>query len=313
MPRGSAGARRLRQAAILKLFPPRQPVPPEVRVLEGVRTEYGTRELIEYAVAPRERVRALLLLPAGRRQRRPAVLASHQHAGQYWLGKSEPAGLSAKPMFHYGLELCRQGYVVICPDHLGFEERQPREIDRREGVAAEGREHESLLLADCLLHGSSLTAKYLFDMCQALDVLQEHEQVDRDRLGVIGHSLGGQTALWHAFYDERVRAAFASCGFSTLAAVQKHGIPHNFAAYLPGLLNVGDIDDVVAGIAPRAFGMSHGTQDAIFPMCGVRQVQRRARASFPRGRFLSIVFKGPHCFPDVVKRRAYAFLRRHLG
>ena len=50
MPRGSAGARRLRQAAILKLFPPRQPVPPEVRVLEGVRTDYGTRELIEYAV-----------------------------------------------------------------------------------------------------------------------------------------------------------------------------------------------------------------------------------------------------------------------
>jgi dienelactone hydrolase len=287
-------------------------VPPEVRVLEGVRTDYGTRELVGHAVAPGERVRALLLSPAGRR-RRPAILASHQHAGQYWLGKSEPAGLSANAMYHYGLELCQQGYVVLCPDHLGFEERQPREIDRREGVAPEGREYEALLLADCLLRGSSLTAKYLFDMCQALDVLQEHAQVDRDRLGVIGHSLGGQTALWHAFYDERVRAAFASCGFSTLAAVQKHGIPHNFAAYLPGLLNAGDIDDVVAGVAPRAFGMSHGTQDALFPIAGVQQVRSRAQAAFPKGRVLSIVFRGPHCFPDTVKRRAYAFLRRHLG
>jgi dienelactone hydrolase len=302
-----------RRASILGLFPPRGAVPPEPVLLRGVKSDYGTRELIEYAVAPGERVRAYLLIPSGRTRRRPGLLASHQHAGQYWLGKSEPAGLSANPMYHYGLELCRQGFVVLCPDHLGFEERQPREIDRREGVVPEGREYESLLLADCLLRGSSLTARYLFDMEQALDVLEGHERVDRDRLGVIGHSLGGQTALWHAFHDERVRAAFSSCGFSTLEAVQKQAIPHNFAAYLPGLWTVGDMDDVVAGVAPRAFGMSHGTQDRIFPMEGVRQVQRSARRAFPDGRFLSLVFRGEHCFPDAVKRRAYAFLRRHLG
>jgi dienelactone hydrolase len=301
------------RASILELFPARQAVPPRPAVVEGVKTDYGTRELLEYAVATEERVRAFLLVPSGRKTPRPGVLASHQHAGQYWLGKSEPAGLSSNAMYHYGVDLCRQGYVVLCPDHLGFEERQAREIDRREGVAPEGRENESLLLADCLLHGSSLTAKYLFDMLQALDVLQQHPQVDPDRLGVIGHSLGGQTALWHAFHDERVRVAFASCGFSTLAAVQKHRIPHNFASYLPGLLEVGDIDDVVASIAPRAFGMSHGTQDPIFPMEGVRQVQRRARGAFPKDRFLSIVFRGSHSFPAAVKRRAYAFLRRHLG
>ncbi len=302
-----------RHASILALFPARQPVPPRPRVIEGVKTDYGRRELVEYAVAPGERVRAFLLVPDGGRRRRSGVLASHQHAGQYWLGKSEPAGLSSNAMYHYGVDLCRQGHVVICPDHLGFEERQAREIDRREGVLPEGRENESLLFADCVLHGSSLTAKYLFDMAQALDVLQQHPQVDRDRLGVIGHSLGGQTALWHAFHDERVRVAFSSCGFSTLAAVQKHRIPHNFASYLPGLLQVGDIDDVVASLAPRAFGMSHGTQDPIFPMEGVRQVQRRARSAFPKDRFLSIVFRGAHSFPAAVKRRAYAFLRRHLG
>jgi dienelactone hydrolase len=306
-------ARRAERAALLALLPPRDCVAPEPRRIEGVRTDYGTREVVEYAVAPGERVRALLLSPAGPRRRRPGVLASHQHAGQYFLGKSEPAGLSANAMFHYGLDLCRRGFVVICPDHLGFEERQPREIDRREGRIPEGREYESLLLADCLLRGSSLTAKYLFDMCQALDVLQEDERVDRDRLGVIGHSLGGQTTLWHAFYDERVQAAFASCGFSTLAAVQEHRIPHNFAAYLPGLLNVGDVGDVVAGIAPRAFGMSHGTLDGLFPMEGVHEVRRRAAAAFPKGRLLSILFRGAHGFPDAVKTRAYAFLRRHLG
>jgi dienelactone hydrolase len=281
-------------------------------VLEGAKTDYGTREVIEYAVASGERIRAYLLTPAGPRVRRPGVLASHQHAGQYWLGKSEPAGLSQDAMYHYGVDLCRRGCVVLCPDHLGFEERQPREIERREGAVPEGREYESLLLADCLLHGSSLTARYLFDMLQGFDVLAGHGRVDAERLGVIGHSLGGQTALWHAFYDERVRVAFASCGFSTLAAVQRHRIPHNFASYLPGLLNVGDVDAVVAAVAPRAFGMSHGSEDPLFPMEGVRQVQRRAEKAFPKGRFLGLVFPGPHAFPAAVKRRAYAFLLRHL-
>jgi dienelactone hydrolase len=301
-----------RREALRALFPPRAAVAPQVERIERVPIAGGTRELLEYAVAPGERVRAFLLLPAGRKRPRPGVLASHQHAGQYWLGKSEPAGLSANAMYHYGLDLLRQGFVVICPDHLGFEERQPREIDRREGVVPEGRDEESLLLADCLLKGSSLTARYLFDMVQALDVLAAREEVDAERLGVIGHSLGGQTALWHAFYDERVKVAFASCGFSTLAAVQQRRIPHNLASYLPGLLTVGDIDDVVAAIAPRAFGMSHGDADPIFPMEGVRQVQARARQTFPKGKFLSIVFQGSHCFPDAVKRRAYAFISRHL-
>lgn len=278
-----------------------------------MRTDYGTRELVEYAVAPGERVRAFVLSPPGRRTRRPGVIASHQHAGQYWLGKSEPAGLSANAMYHYGVDLCRQGCVVLCPDHLGFEERQPSEIERREGTAPEGRENEAVLFADCLLRGSSLAAKYLFDLCQGLDVLAQDERVDADRLGAIGHSLGGQTALWLAFYDERVRAAFASCGFSTLAAIQRRRIPHNFAAYVPGLLTVGDIDGVVAGVSPRAFGMSHGTEDAIFPMEGVRQVTRRARGAFAPGKLLAVTFRGAHSFPDAVKRRAYAFLRRHLG
>ena len=301
-----------KRAAILRLFPSRQAIPPKPRVLACTRTDYGTREVIDYAVAPDERIRAFLLLPDGGKRRRGGILASHQHAGEYRVGKSEPAGLAGETMYHYGVDLCRRGYVVLCPDHLGFEERYSSTTVTREDAASEGREQESLLFADCLLHGSSLTAKYLFDMLQAFDVLGSDERVDPGRLGVIGHSLGGQTALWHAFYDERVRVAFASCGFSTLAAVQKHRIPHNFASYLPRLLEVGDIDDVVASIAPRAFGMSHGAKDPLFPMDGVRRIQSRARKVFSERNFLSLVFRGAHCFPEAVKRRAYAFLSRHL-
>ena len=48
----------------------------------------------------------------------------HQHAGNWSKGKSEPAGLMPDPMHHTGAALAREGYVVLCPDALCFEERR---------------------------------------------------------------------------------------------------------------------------------------------------------------------------------------------
>lgn len=303
-------------AAIRRLFPRRLPVPPKMRSLRVERLEWGERRLVEYAVEPGERIKAYLLLPRERRsgRRGPAVIAAHQHNGEYHLGKSEPAALAGPPMYHYGLDLCLRGFVVLCPDHLAFEDRvaRPRTVKTSLPPLADQR-FEGFCLGDQLLRGRSLAAKYVFDLCQAIDVLQSLDEVDPRRVGIFGHSLGGQCALWLAFYDRRVRAAFSSCGFSTLAAVQRAQIPHNFASYLPGLLTVGDIDDVAAAIAPRALGMSHGRRDDIFPLDGVRKVHRAVRTVFPREKLLAILFDGPHSLPDEVKARAYAFLERHLG
>ncbi len=116
------------RAALRALFPPRIPTPLETCTLSVTACGDHTRELVEYAVAAGERVRAFLLLPSGGERGdgpAPGVIASHQHADEYWLGKSQPAGLTSRKdaMYHYGVDLCRQGFVVLCPDHLGFEER----------------------------------------------------------------------------------------------------------------------------------------------------------------------------------------------
>src|SRR5689334_3718590 len=110
----------LRQALVARLghFPPPAPLAVEY----GPASDQGdhSRALVTYAVEPGERVAAWLLRPRGSAPPGgwPGVLAIHQHAGQYDLGKAEPAGLSADPMYHYGLDLCRRGYVVLCPDQL---------------------------------------------------------------------------------------------------------------------------------------------------------------------------------------------------
>ncbi len=78
----------------------------------------------------------------------PAITLCHQHAGQYDIGKSEPAGLAGDPMHHTGVALARQGFVVLCPDSLCFEERQsPRKVQDH---------YAAIAIADAVAPGTEL-------------------------------------------------------------------------------------------------------------------------------------------------------------
>jgi pimeloyl-ACP methyl ester carboxylesterase len=58
---------------------------------------------------------------------------------------------------------------------------------------------------------------------RAIGALEECPGVDPDRIGVIGHGLGGTNALLLASADERIRAVVASCAFVPFAKDPKVG------------------------------------------------------------------------------------------
>ncbi|MFB6135749.1 MAG: alpha/beta hydrolase family protein [Halobacteriaceae archaeon] len=275
------------------------------------------RRVVEYAVEPGERIRAHLLVPDD--PNGAGVLAVHQHAGEFALGKAEPAGLSANGEYHYGRHLAERGYTVLCPDLLCFEERRPPEYARREGSAPDGERYERFEAMDRLLRGSTLQAKYLSDLAVGLDVLEARPAVDAARLGAVGHSLGGQETLWLAWHDDRVAAAVASCGVSRLAAVQRERVVHNFAMYVPGLLaddGGPDVDALFEGVAPTPLFVTNGTDDDIFPTAATDALFEDVAATYEavdRGdRFEAVTFEGGHGFPAAVRDRAYAFLDDNL-
>lgn len=161
-----------------------------------------------------------------------------------------------------------------------------------------------------------MQTKYLHDLRCAVDLLASLPSVNRARLGVIGHSLGGLQALWLACYDARIRTAVSSCGFGLVRTLVRDGINHGLATYVPGLLTVGDLDLVAAAVAPRAFLLTAGEHDPLFPIDGVRAVvaaaqQQYAAAGVPE-RFAAILFPAGHSFPAAVKAHAYAFVDRWL-
>jgi len=307
-----------RQAILVGLGP--FPQKTALDLEQQAETDQGDhiRALVTYTVEPGERVPAWLLRPKGPAPMGgwPAILAIHQHGGEFDLGKSEPAGLSANSMFHYGLDLCRRGYVVLCPDLLCFEDRRPPAAVRQSNPYQDGAAYERFEFTRRILAGTCLQTKYLHDLTCALDVLAGLPDVDSARLGAIGNSLGGQETLWLTWYDDRVRAAVSSCGFGLIQTILRDGINHNFALYVPDLLGICDMDALVADLAPRPFMLTAGTEDLIFPIDGVRALAERATAAYARAqapeRFRALIFPGGHAFPDDVKSEAYAFLDRWL-
>lgn len=274
-------------------------------------------KFVQYQVEPDEFINAYLLLPKKLKNKNPAIIASHQHAGQFYLGKSEPAGLSKNSMYHYGLELCKRGYVVLCPDHLGFEDRRPPEFKRIENKRnLEAAAYERFLFCKYILKGSTLQSKYLSDLLRGVDFLESLDFVDVERIGAIGHSLGGQETLWLTWFDDRIKTGVSSCGFSEMKTVVRDRINHNYAAFTYGLLEIGDISDIVCDIAPRPFMMTNGSEDEIFPVDGVERIADKAGHKYEKlkssDKFKQVLFNGKHSFPQEIRKEAYKFIDRFL-
>ncbi len=275
------------------------------RVLERVALQGCIREKVSYLVEPGERVSAYLFLPE-RTGPRPAVLCIHQHHREYHLGKSEPAGLAGSPEQFYALELARRGYITLAPDALGFEERQHSKLG--------GMDFERFAAMRLLTEGRCLQGKMVWDLQQGLTYLAGRPEVDRRRMGCLGHSLGGQETLFLSALDRRIAVGVSSCGFSSYRAIFDAAIPHNLAAYVPGLLHHGDLERVLALAAPRPFLTLAGREDPLFPLPGVRATVRGAARAYAgsRDRLRLEVFPGGHAFSLPMREAAYAWLDRWL-
>jgi dienelactone hydrolase len=293
----------------------------DVQVEERFVAEGYVRERISYATSPGVRVPAYVLIPAGLSKKVPAIVCIHQHNGEYQLGKSEPVGLAGNPAIAYARDLCLRGYVTLVPDQEGFEDRQAAPADKALWLKATGRvlvdaDYEKFLAMGYLMHGSTLQARYVWDLAHGVDYLCTRPEVDVERIGTLGHSLGGQEVCWLLLFDERVKAGVCSCGISTFETIFRDGVNHNFAAYTPGFLNIGDSDVLVSTLAPTPLLMTAGTQDWIFPIDGVRKIAAAATSAYTEAGKLEAFrfreFAGGHGFPVEVQAEAYAWLDRWL-
>jgi dienelactone hydrolase len=280
---------------------PLQRPPLDVRLDEEVHFDGIARRKLSYQSDSDDRVSAYLFLPARvNNQKLPAVLCLHQTTTA---GKSEPAGLAGDPNLHYALELARHGYAALAPDYPSFGEHA-YDFDAEHGYL-------------------SGTMKAVWDNIRAVDLLESLAEIDAERIGCIGHSLGGHNAIFTAVFDRRIKATVSNCGFCTF---QKDDLPSwTGARYMPRIAaDYGndsrrvpfDFPELIGAIAPRAFLACAAEGDADFDVAGVKQCLTVAKAAYERneqsGALSAYYYPGPHAFPEHARKRAYEFLGQQL-
>lgn len=278
----------------------------EVRISETLETAAYRRHTLSLAAEPGDRLTAYLYIPCdlGPGERRAGVVALHP---THPLGKGVVDGQSERPNRAYARELAGRGFVVIAPDYVSFGEQAGYDSS-----------------ADRYRSG---TMKGIWNHRRCVDLLVAREEVDPDRIGVIGHSLGGHNAIFLGLFDPRVRAIVSSCGWTPFHDYYEGNLA-GWASdrYLPALREVYDLDpdrvpfdfpELIAALAPRPFFSNSPIRDANFDYRGVEKAVppiRRIYELHGAPERLRVVYPdADHDFPGAVREEAYRFLETWLA
>jgi dienelactone hydrolase len=277
-------------------------VPLDVQIAEETKTPHYVRKKLTFAPEKDDRVPAHLLIPLEQPRKLPAVLCLHQTTR---IGKDEPAGLGGKPNLAYAHHLAERGYVSLALDYPNFGE----------------------YTFDAYQRGyQSGSMKAVWNNMRAIDLLQSLPEVDPERIGCIGHSLGGHNTLFTAVFDTRIKALVSNCGFTSFPKYYGGNLKGwSSATYMPRIEKVFDLKpekmpfdftDIVSALAPRAFLASAPLHDDNFEVSGVKDCIAAAQPVYELlGAKEKLAANYPDCkhdFPPEARQVAYDWLDRWL-
>ena len=287
--------------------------PLDARTLKSEKREGYELRWVTYEGEPHDTIPAILLIPDGVNAKNPApaVCVWHQHNGQWHLGKSEPAGLAGNPMHHTGVDLAKLGFIVLCPDTLGFE-------DRAKGFSLSGGNLERFLYLKYVVRGKTLAWKSIVDMRRAVDFLTSLAIVNSDSIGSYGHSMGSTHAYMVGPWEPRIKATVCNCCLPTYEAIEQNELLHCFHNYVTGIFPDADTPDIIALIAPRAVHMNFGELDRGSPIKQVRAAMSKIRKTYEsmhaEAHFSFYIEKNAgHVLSETMWNRTRDFFMRYLG
>lgn len=252
--------RRQELCGLLGMLPPRHRKVSARTVSTEDRGSYTLEKLV-LDLNGEEPVPAYFASPKGAKGKLPTILFNHSHGGGYTIGKAEfieGREYMGKPP--YAEFLTSLGYNALCIDAWIFGERSGRtELD---------------FFKEKLWQGRTVWGMMVYDSLKAVDYLHTRPDVDTDRLGTVGMSMGSSSAQWVAALDPRLKVAVDICcltDWHTLVEVgglKGHGIYY----YVPDLLNHFTTAQLNALIAPRAHLSLAGNLDPLTPVAGLDKV-----------------------------------------
>jgi dienelactone hydrolase len=301
------------RATVLRLLgemPPR-PDPKNVRVLS--REDLGDYflERFEFHNGVDMVVPGVLLVPKGRKGLAPAIIGLHGHGSS-----KESIATDTRNSQFIGPLLARKGYVVAAIDGYfsgGRVGKGPAgRLDNQAG-------QEASLFKLYLWQGRTLWGMMLRDEQCLTDYLETRPEVDRQRIGATGMSMGCTRAWWLAALDDRIRAIVGVACFTRYTELIAHGNlrMHGIYYFVPGVLAHFDTEAIYAVVAPRPMLMLSGDQDGGAPTDGVFVLEKKLGAVYrlygKEEHFRSVLYKNTgHEYLPEMKEEMVRWFEHHL-
>lgn len=230
-------------------------------------------------------------------------------------GKSGKTGALGAPGGRraYALELAKRGYITFSPDQLGYGSTI-NNVSEGELIASLSKKYPDW----------SYRALKILTLIRAIDVLEQMPFVKKGSYGSMGNSLGGESVLFHAAFDARVKVSVPSTGVSP-AATNVFRLLNREMPFEPikwkKIAKDGkppyDLHEIVALCAPRCMLFLNDYNDPYDPdvMAGFKCVYQAMQVYSLLGTpgHISMLIHGDgHDTVDDVREYAYKWFDRYL-
>jgi dienelactone hydrolase len=307
-------------------------------------------EEISYDLPYGPRTRGFFLYPKNRGQKRlPGFLALHDHGGYYYFGKEKVVNslvhsesLTEFKKAHYGgkswaNELAGRGFAVLSIDvSLWGSRKIPLEtvnselVGHFDGLKLGSEDYiqqfnqywdsteASITIATMLNSGTCWPAIHLYEDKRSIDYLAGRPEVDPQQIGCGGLSMGGQRTIYLAGMDSRIKFAVCVGFMSTVREMLRNHIHgHGVGFYVPGLIRLMDLPDVISLHAPAPLMVQYNNQDGLFTLESQHAADTKISKIYSKmGRgqnYVGRFYDGRHKFDLEMQEDAFEWLDRQTA
>lgn len=279
----------------------------------GNALEYKEYTLQKYSLELCENLKTAvyLLTPKNINTTAPAVVAlcGHGYGVRQILGISKSGNKKHIRYLdnyqkNFAVELAKRGCVVAAPELFGFGEARLKKDLIKPFYISSCDELSHHLLP----YGLTTASIRVMQAVACGKILLNQKFVDPERLGIMGISGGGLTALYASVIDESFKKTVISGYVNTFESsiLSMWHCPDN---YIPNILTVGEIYDFAASLAPRELLIESGTKDKLFPIEASKKAHTKIKSVYSligaSDKLQIDVFDGKH---SVSGRKSFDFL-----
>ena len=256
-----------------------------------------------------------LAIPTNAKGKVPVILGLHGHSSS----KDNVFGINSNTAQDVLAVLISKGFAVMGIDSYFNGERLGTGPAGISETQSEGLDQEASQFKINLWFGRSLWGMQIRDQQIALDYLTSRTEIDSEKIGVEGMSMGSTGAWWLAALDSRVKVVVGVACFTRYKELieQRQLKAHAIYYFVPGMLQHFDTEAVMGLIAPRPFLVLTGDSDGGSPISGIKTLEKKLNIVYSlykqNEKFKSIIYPNTgHVYTDDMKIEMVNWFEKYL-